>query len=116
MDCSAEERKGAVIAAPTGRIDEATCQDFAACLIDGVAKATNAQAKKLIIDFSGVRYMSSRGLRALTSGKREADLAGVTIVLAAANEIIREILAISRYDRLFVVAKTVEAALQAPAG
>jgi anti-anti-sigma factor len=55
--------------------------------------------------------MSSRGLRALTIGKREADAAGVRIALASPNEIMREILAISRYDKLFVVAETVEAAL-----
>jgi hypothetical protein len=32
-------------------------------------------------------------------------------VLAAPNEIMREILAISRYDKLFAVTATVEAAL-----
>jgi anti-anti-sigma factor len=111
MECSAEEQEGAAVARPRGRIDEASWQDFAACLTDGVAVASAAPAKKLIIDFSGVQYMSSRGLRALTLGKREADAAGVAIVLAAPNEIMREILAISRYDKLFAVAATVEAAL-----
>jgi anti-anti-sigma factor len=55
--------------------------------------------------------MSSRGLRALTLGKREADGLGVAMVLVAPNAIVREILQISRYDKIFRVEETVEAAL-----
>ena len=111
MECSAEERQGAAVASPSGRVDEASWEAFASCLSGGVAKAAASSAKKLVIDLSGIQYMSSRGLRALTLGKREADAAGVAIVLAAPNEIMREILAISRYDKLFTISETVETAL-----
>ena len=111
MECSAEERQGAAVAKPSGRVDESSWETFAACLSDGVAKAAASSAKKLVVDLSGIQYMSSRGLRALTLGKREADAAGVAILLAAPNEIMREILAISRYDKLFIIAETVETAL-----
>jgi hypothetical protein len=50
-------------------------------------------------------------LRALTLVKRKADGLGVTIILAAPNKILSEILAISRYDKLFSIAATVEGAL-----
>jgi anti-anti-sigma regulatory factor len=50
--------------------------------------------------------MSSRGLRALTMAKQEGIGAGVSIRLAAPNDVMREILAISRYDRLFAVDPT----------
>lgn len=111
MECSAEERDGAAVASPRGRIDESTWEAFAACLVEGVTKARASPARKLVVDFSGVQYMSSRGLRALTLGKREADAANVAIVLAAPNEVMREILAISRYDKLFTVTETLDAAL-----
>jgi anti-sigma B factor antagonist len=111
MDWAAEEREGAVVATPRGRVDEASWQDFAARLADCVTNAAALPAKKLVIDFSSVEYMSSRGLRALTIGKREADAAAVEIALASPNGIMREILAISRYDKLFVLAETVEAAI-----
>ena len=111
MQCSAEAREGAAVASPKGRIDEASWEAFAACLVDGVAKALASPARKLVVDFSAVDYMSSRGLRALTLGKREADAANVEIVLAAPNEVMREILAISRYDKLFAITETLEAAL-----
>ncbi len=60
--------------------------------------------RAFVLDLSGLDYMSSRGLRALTLGKREAGDA-VAITLAAPNERIREILAISRYDRLFFTSR-----------
>jgi anti-anti-sigma regulatory factor len=56
--------------------------------------------------------MSSRGLRALTVAKREGDEARVAIVLASPNDIMREILAISRYDKLFAIIETIDAKQQ----
>jgi anti-anti-sigma factor len=53
--------------------------------------------------------MSSRGLRVLTVAKREGGEAGVTVTLASPNEVMREILSISRYDKLFTITETVEA-------
>ena len=52
--------------------------------------------------------MSSRGLRVLTVAKREADESAISIVLASPNEVMREILAISRYDKLFTITATIE--------
>ncbi len=63
----------------------------------------------MIIDLSELDYMSSRGLRVLTVAKREADESGIAIALASPNEVMREILAISRYDKLFTITDTVEA-------
>jgi anti-anti-sigma regulatory factor len=47
--------------------------------------------------------MSSRGLRVLTLAKQLARAAGVSIRLALPTDVMREILAISRYDKLFPV-------------
>ena len=102
-----EERDGARIVTPDGRVDESTATAFTERLI---AEAGSARAK-LVLDLSGIAYMSSRGLRALTLAQREATRAGATIVLARPNETMREILAISRYDMKFTVAGTIEDAL-----
>lgn len=110
MEWTLQERDGALIGRPQGRVDEASWQAFGARLTEAVDRA-DAGNIKLVIDFSLLDYMSSRGLRALTLARRAADAAGVEIVLAAPNDIMREILAISRYDRIFPVAENVEAAL-----
>jgi anti-anti-sigma regulatory factor len=44
----------------------------------------------------------------LTVSKREGDEAGVKICLASPNDVMREILAISRYDKLFTITDTID--------
>lgn len=93
-----EER---LVGEPIGRVDETTWEAFLAHLNDAVREAAGAGAS-LVVDLSRLDYMSSRGLRALTMARREAG-EKVTITLAAPNARMREILAISRYDKLFAV-------------
>ena len=112
MEWSKAAHAGAIVVSPYGKVDESTAQDFGGRLEQAVDEASGAVGK-LVVDCSGIAYMSSRGLRALTLAKRKADGAGVRILLAAPNDIVREILAISRYDKLFGVEQSVEAALSA---
>lgn len=109
---SAERQGDAYVAHVSGRIDELHWEQFAEALKAGVADATAQGATRLVLDLSGVEYLSSRGLRALTLGKREADEAGLPLILAAANTLVAEILAISRYDKIFPVRATLAEALE----
>lgn len=93
----------ALIVAPVGRVDEASWEEFGAHLAEGVEKASSHARPAMVIDLSRVDYMSSRGLRALTMAKQDGVAAGISVRLAAPNDVMREILAISRYDRLFAV-------------
>lgn len=111
MQWSSTERQGCVVASPDGRVDEATAEAFAQHLASSVTLAAESEGRKLVVDFGGLDYMSSRGLRALTLAKRQADAAGVTMTLARPNDVMKEILAISRYDKLFTIADTIEGAL-----
>ena len=104
---TSESRDGARIVAPVGRVDEATASEFT----ERLSEAAAASGGRLVVDLSGIAYMSSRGLRALTLSQRKCSEAGSTIVLARPNETMREILAISRYDMVFRVAETIENAL-----
>lgn len=106
MDWELERGGGRLVGRPRGRIDETTWEAFSAALIEAVREAA-AAGVPLVVDFSGLDYMSSRGLRALTMAKREAGEV-VKITLAAPNDRMREILAISRYDKLFEVTASVE--------
>ena len=101
MDWELTSGEGRLIGRPKGRVDETTWEVFSGHLTSAVREAA-AAGGKLTIDLSGLEYMSSRGLRALTIAKREAG-PDVAIELAAPNARMREILAISRYDKLFDV-------------
>lgn len=107
LEWTSEERGSAVVLSPSGRIDESTADAFKEHLVNSVS----AGPKTAIIDLSGIAYMSSRGLRALTLAQRAGNESGTTIVLACPNDTMREILAISRYDMVFRVADTIEDAI-----
>ena len=111
MDCSFDTAPGATIVTAHGKVDESSWEAFDGHLKDGISRAVAERSKMLIINLAYLDYMSSRGLRALTVAKRSADAAGVAITLAAPNGVMREILAISRYDKLFPVKDSVELSL-----
>jgi anti-anti-sigma factor len=108
MDFSCRSADGILIAAVHGRVDEASWEQFAERMNEAIDEAAGARLPELMIDLTDLDYMSSRGLRVLTMAKRRAEAAGLTITLAAPNEVMREILAISRYDKLFHISDTVD--------
>lgn len=103
MEYSLAVQDDAVRVGVDGRVDEATWEAFGAALSEAVKQAAQSGLATVIIDLSELDYMSSRGLRVLTVAKRQADEAAITIVLASPNEVMSEILAISRYDKLFTI-------------
>lgn len=114
MEYSLEPRDDAVLVHVDGRVDESTWEAFGAGLSEALDRARQSDLTKIIINLSELDYMSSRGLRVLTVAKREGDEAGVAIVLASPNDIMREILAISRYDKLFAIIDMIDTGGGAP--
>lgn len=109
MDYTIDRRGDAMVVNVQGRVDESSWQAFGHGLSDAITQARQAGLATAIINLAGLEYMSSRGLRVLTVAKREAEEAGVALVLASPNEVMREILAISRYDKLFQIHQDLEA-------
>lgn len=101
-------RGTARIVAPAGRIDEVNATAFAERLAQEIEHAAQAGAARLAIDLAGVDYMSSRGLRGLTLAQRQSGESGIAILLARPNAMMREILAISRYDKVFPVIEGID--------
>ena len=106
-----EPREGAIVVRPSGRVDEATASEFTERLGEEVEAAGAAGAALVALCLKGIDYMSSRGLRALTLAQRRGTERGVRIALAEPSDVMREILAISRYDMVFPVFATTEEAL-----
>ncbi len=102
MEWSQHQGDDVLIGTPQGRVDETSWQAFLGALNGAIADSA-AAGTPMILDLAGLDYMSSRGLRALTLARREADEKHVEITLARPNERMREILAISRYDKIFNV-------------
>lgn len=110
MEYSLDRREDAVVVAVEGRVDEASWEAFGAGLSEAIERARRSDLCHVVIDLAELDYMSSRGLRVLTVAKRQGEEANVSVSLASPNDVMREILAISRYDKLFTITETVEAA------
>ena len=91
-----------------GRVDHRSAGELEAALGDAM---TSPGA--LLLDFSGVEYISSVGLRVLmvAARHRRAEQAGFAI--ASLQPVVAEIFAISRFDKVLPVYDDVAAALAA---
>ncbi|MDV3257853.1 MAG: STAS domain-containing protein [Sphingomonas sp.] len=108
MEFSCRSADEILVAAVSGRVDEASWQQFADQMKEAVDQAAEGRQSEVMVDLTCLDYMSSRGLRVLTMAKRQAEGLGLTITLASPNEVMREILAISRYDKLFHISDSVD--------
>jgi len=114
----AQKRYGnARILVLTGRIDNGTSEAFKTGLGTHVADC-RAGGDCLVLDFSGIDYISSVGLRALMLVARQSREQGGTIVVAALQPVVREIFEISRFNLVFECFGGVREALEkvSPAG
>jgi anti-sigma B factor antagonist len=107
----AERRYGnAVVVRVNGRLDQETCDDLRVVLSSQVDRA--AQDKNtLVLDFSGLEYVSSAGLRCLLMASRQMKAANGRIMVAEMQPMVAEIFAISHFDMMFEVKPTVRDAL-----
>jgi anti-anti-sigma factor len=84
------------------KVDETYASAFGEELFAAVQDC-HPDTATLVLDLAEVKYMSSRGLRALTLAQRAATARGIDIVVTNLGEVMREIFAISRYDKVFRV-------------
>jgi anti-anti-sigma factor len=92
----------------SGRIDMATSDALRDRLLEMLAAG-----RPLIIDMSGVNYISSAGLRALMLGAKEARARDGKLAVAALQPVVLEIFQISRFDKLLACHPSVAAAITA---
>lgn len=109
MDWDCQQGDGVVIIAPGGPIDRENAGDFDTRLLAAVKSAGGA-GDRLVIDLSGVNYMSSAGLRVLARAAKEAQGLSLDLAVAGLQDTVAEIFAISRFNKLFKVFETTEAA------
>jgi anti-anti-sigma factor len=98
-----------LVAAPRGRIDHQSAGAFEAALMPLLQQAGG---NALVLDFSGVEYISSVGLRVLMIGAEKMRTQQARLLVAALQTVVAEIFAISRFHRILVVCPTLEDALE----
>jgi anti-anti-sigma factor len=90
------------VAAPTGRIDHSAASELERSLAPLLAQSSTGKTG-LVLDFAGVEYISSVGLRILMIAAKEMRARGARIAVAGLQPVVAEIFAISRFDKVLEV-------------
>ena len=111
MQFSSSQFADVTVAAPIGRVDHAGAATLEQALSPLLVQA-GAAKNAVILDFSGVEYISSVGLRVLMMAAKQMKANGSRIIVAAPQPVVAEIFAISRFDRVLEMAPSVRKALE----
>jgi anti-anti-sigma factor len=99
------EKEGVVVATVSGRMDALTAPDFekgmAVCLTEG---------GRLVLDFSGLEYISSAGLRVLVALAQGVKATDGAIAFCGATGLVKKVFGIFGFQNLVPVYDTVHEA------
>lgn len=107
MKWSEQQIGDAVVASVQGRIDLSNADAFREAM-----SAVLAKAETLVVDLSGVDYISSAGLRSLMIVHKAAKTDGKVLALAALGPLLMEIFTISRFNLVFPMFDSVRGAVE----
>ena len=110
MNVGSRRYANALVVTVTGRLDQDTCEGFRGELMGFVDDAAQ-NAGGVVLDLSGLEYISSAGLRCFMLASREARAKNARVVVAALQPMVAEIFAISHFNLVFQVFDSVRDAL-----
>lgn len=109
MNLPTREQAGVLIVSVSGRIDHITSEEFTQALDPLLDHCAESQPS-LLLDFSGVDYISSAGLRVLMMASRRSKVQKGTFAIAALQPMVQEVFAISRFNLIVPCYASVESA------
>ena len=100
MDITTQSFKQCDLVAAKGRIDSSTAAELGAAL----EAVTKSGRYKIVLDMSGIEYMSSAGMRVLLSTQKECKKMGRgEVVLATVPELVKEAFDLAGFLPLFTI-------------
>lgn len=108
MEISEQHDNGILVLRPLGRINNDTSPEFQTRLLNSVASS-----EAVLIDFSGVEYISSAGLRALMMASKQSKAKNGRLGVAQLSPVVKEIFEISRFSLVVQVFESAAAAIAA---
>ena len=97
MTTNIQEKDGKIYATLAGELDTAAAAETEAAL----QPLLNSEGRDIIIDCTDLEYIASSGLRILLSIIKSAKSAGSRIVLKNVNDVIRDVLELTGFVKLF---------------
>ncbi len=105
MNLSSRECDGRAVVALRGELDVVDAASVAAALT-----AVAVRAPEMIVDLAGLEFIDSSGLAALVLARKQARQAGGDLLLAAPQDQVLRVLAVTRLAGVFSVHASVEQA------
>ena len=112
MQLNVIQQDYATLLVPSGRLDQARADPFLQAVLAQPSDRSPASTP-LLLDFSGVDYIASIGLRALMVIARQARTTGCAIGIAALQPMVQEVFNIARFDLVIACFDNIESATQA---
>ncbi len=109
MNLPIREQSGVLIVEVGGRIDHSIAEEFTRALDPVLANCSQGQLP-VLLDFSGVIYISSAGLRVLMMASRQAKAQQGSFAIAALTPLVQEVFTISRFNLIVPCYASVDAA------
>jgi anti-anti-sigma factor len=109
MDIAFEEQGGVGIVKIGGRLDAVGAPEIELCCKERIENGT----KRMVIDMGNVDYISSAGLRSLLVLAKSMKVAKGSLVVCALNPMVKEVMEISGFDKIFTIAADQAAAIAA---
>lgn len=108
MEIQTTGQGGATVLSARGRVDSMT----AGRLGDALNAAITAGNTLLVLDLSGVDYMSSAGLRELVNALKKVKRASGDLRLAQPSRRVREVMEMAGLDTIFLIFETSDEAVE----
>jgi anti-anti-sigma factor len=110
MELGSKRFADTVVLYPVGPIDHATADGFKAALVPYLARCA-AGGDRVVLDLSGVEYISSVGLRVLMLASKQVKAQGGSLAVCGLGPVVREIFEISRFTLVLDVFSALREAL-----
>jgi anti-sigma B factor antagonist len=110
MELGSKRFADTVVLYPVERIGHATADGFKAALVPYLARCA-AGGDRVVLDLSGVEYISSVGLRVLMLASKQVKAQGGSLAVCGLGPVVREIFEISRFNLVLEVFPTLREAL-----
>jgi len=99
IDINVSNVENVTLVEASGRVDSMNANQFGASLSNEI----DAGNVSLVLDLSGVDYMSSAGLRELVSALKKVKRGGGDLRIAQPSERVREVLEMAGLDTIFQI-------------
>lgn len=108
MEIKTRDEQGHIVMEVTGRLDANTTPEFEKRCADSIKK----EPCKMILDLSGLEYISSSGLRSLLTLAKKLRTTGGNLAICSLAGIVKDVINLSGFHQFLPVFDNVENAIR----